>query len=118
MTRVNLRRTTPVAVVPPTHYATLGVSPGSNSEVLHAAYLELALQLHPDKGGDGERIKEINLAYGTLKNAELRKKYDAKLRLERRACKECTGRGLLRKSNSFTTVREVECELCGGAGYL
>lgn len=102
----------------PTYYALLGVPPGAAVDVIHRAYLALAVQHHPDKGGDAERFKTIALAYGVLKNAELRKRYDAALRLERRACKECDGRGLLRRSASFTTVREVTCHACTGGGYL
>ena len=121
MTRINLN-SLPTPARPaqrkPTYYAVLGVPPGATAAAIHAAYLALCRQQHPDVGGDHERFTEVTLAYGTLKNAELRKRYDAQLRLERRACKECAGRGLLRKSASFTTVREVLCKTCEGEGYL
>lgn len=119
MTRVRVAPTAPrPAPGKPTYYQTLGVPPGATVEAIHARYRELAFRLHPDRGGNAEEFKAVALAWGTLKNAELRKVYDTKLRLERRACRECGGRGLLRKQASFIAVREVECRACKGAGYL
>jgi curved DNA-binding protein CbpA len=119
MTRINIKSSAPrSALRKPTYYAVLGVPPGAALDTIHAAYLDLAFVLHPDRGGDEEKFKVVALAWGHLKNADARKRYDAQLKLERRACKECQGRGLLRKSASFTTVREVPCRACEGEGYL
>lgn len=71
--------------MPPTatknYYEILGVSPEASQEDIRKAYLKLAKQYHPDKtGGDKvaeEKLKAINEAYDTLKNAERRKEYDA-----------------------------------------
>ena len=36
-----------------------------------ANYLKQALSLHPDRGGDGEKLKEVNAAWGKLSKADL-----------------------------------------------
>lgn len=119
MTRLNLKARAVTRKLPPTHYATLGVAPGAPVEEIHTKYLALAKELHPDHndGGD-EDFKTVALAWGVLKNAELRKRYDAQLQLERRACATCKGAGLVKKSAGFTAVKTVSCKACTGAGYL
>lgn len=62
------------------YYEVLGVARDAPAEDIRKAYLKLAHKYHPDKtGGDKEaedRLKEINEAYDTLKNADKRAKYD------------------------------------------
>ncbi len=62
-------------------YELLGVSPKATQDEIRKAYLKLAKKYHPDKtGGDKaaeQKLKAINEAYDTLKNAEKRKEYDA-----------------------------------------
>lgn len=62
------------------YYDILGVSESASQDELRKAYLKLAQQYHPDKtGGDKaaeDKLKEINAAYDTLKNAKKRKEYD------------------------------------------
>lgn len=52
----------------PTPYEILGVSPGASPEEIKSAFKKLAMQHHPDRGGDTEKFKEINNAYQTLTN--------------------------------------------------
>ena len=104
---------------PTTYYALLGVAPSAEYRVIHAAYLKLAVELHPDKGGDAERFKQVALAYGVLKNEELRKKYDAALKAESVLnCKRCEGKGMITKTSGFTARRTVECAACAGTGQV
>jgi DnaJ family protein B protein 4 len=57
-------------------YQTLGVSKGAAPADLKKAYRKLALQHHPDKGGNEDKFKEINQAYDVLSDPEKREVYD------------------------------------------
>ena len=58
------------------YYTILGVSKSASNEDIKKAYRKLAHQCHPDKGGDGEKFKQINEAYQVLSNQEKRAQYD------------------------------------------
>jgi DnaJ family protein A protein 2 len=59
------------------YYKVLGINNRDVSESdIKKAYRKLALQHHPDRGGDAEKFKEIGEAYEVLSNTELRQKYD------------------------------------------
>jgi len=60
----------------PDLYKVLGVDRGSDDRTIKKAYMELARTHHPDKGGDTEKFKEIQNAYGVLSDSEKRKIYD------------------------------------------
>lgn len=60
----------------PDYYQILGVSPKATAAEIQKEYRALALQHHPDNGGDAGKFKEINRAYETLKNPEKRAAYD------------------------------------------
>ena len=47
-------------------YVTLHLLPSAPPEVVKAAYKALAVLNHPDKGGDEEKMKRLNEAYGRL----------------------------------------------------
>jgi preprotein translocase subunit Sec63 len=53
-----------------THYDTLGVSPDASDEDIKKAYRKLVMQHHPDRGGDPEKFKRIQLAYETLSSSD------------------------------------------------
>jgi len=57
-------------------YETLGVPKTATSKEIKTAYRKLAVQHHPDKGGEEHRFKEINAAYQVLMDPEKRAKYD------------------------------------------
>ena len=47
-------------------YDTLGVQQGATKDELKKAFKKLAIQHHPDKGGEAETFKEISHAYADL----------------------------------------------------
>ena len=58
-------------------YDVLGVQTNATPDEIKKRYKSLAQQYHPDKGGDTEKFKEINLAYTILIDDERRKDFDA-----------------------------------------
>jgi molecular chaperone DnaJ len=58
------------------YYQILGVAKGASQEEIKKAYYRLAHKYHPDKGGDKEKMKEINEAYQVLSDKEKRFQYD------------------------------------------
>jgi curved DNA-binding protein CbpA len=107
---------------PPTHYLLLGEPPAATVEALHAAYLILAFQIHPDRAPEDkkkefeEKFKALGLAWGVLKNKEFRKRYDAELKLLGLNCSSCNGTGLVWRSVGFTRREESRCPACRGTG--
>ncbi|WFD32803.1 hypothetical protein MSPP1_003854 [Malassezia sp. CBS 17886] len=60
-------------------YAILGVRAHADPAEIRTAYLELARQHHPDKSASvsaADRIREINLAYETLRDPALRRAWE------------------------------------------
>ena len=61
------------------HYAILGVSPGTTPEVIKTAYRKKANQYHPDKNPSPDaatRFREVQEAYEVLSDETRRKAYD------------------------------------------
>lgn len=58
------------------HYNTLGVPRDASQEDIKKAYRKLAMQHHPDKGGDITKFQEITNAYETLSDQDKRFQYD------------------------------------------
>jgi curved DNA-binding protein CbpA len=57
-------------------YHVLDLPVDATAEEIKSKYKSLAQQYHPDKGGDAEKFKEINLAYSILSDPIRRKLYD------------------------------------------
>lgn len=58
------------------YYQLLGVSKNASQEEIKKAYRSLAMKHHPDRGGDVNKFKEIQIAYDTLSNEQKRAEYD------------------------------------------
>lgn len=58
-------------------YDTLGIKPDASPQEIKKAYRRLALDAHPDKGGNDERMGLLNEAYQTLSDPERRRDFDA-----------------------------------------
>lgn len=57
-------------------YSILGVDKKATADEIKTAYRKLASKHHPDKGGDTVKFQEIQSAYDTLSNPDLRAQYD------------------------------------------
>ena len=58
------------------YYSILQVPRTASKDDIKKSYKKLALQHHPDRGGDEEKFKQISLAYETLIDDNKRKQYD------------------------------------------
>ena len=57
-------------------YEILGVNKNDGPDVIRKAYRKLAVKLHPDKGGDPEKFKEVQKAFDVLSDDRKREIYD------------------------------------------
>merc|ERR550514_617385 len=57
-------------------YEILGVEKDAQPDAIRKAYRKLAVKMHPDKGGDPEKFKEIQKAYDVLGDEKKRDIYD------------------------------------------
>ena len=62
------------------YYSILGAEEDASPGDIERLYKRLAVQRHPDRGGDEEEMKSLNEAYGVLKDKERRRVYDAERR--------------------------------------
>lgn len=58
------------------YYDLLNVPRTASKDDIKKAYKMIARKCHPDKGGDPEKFKKINEAYGVLSDDNLRSRYD------------------------------------------
>jgi curved DNA-binding protein len=58
------------------YYNILGVPRNASPDDIKKAYRKLAMQHHPDRGGDHNKFAEINSAYEVLSNSDKKSAYD------------------------------------------
>jgi curved DNA-binding protein len=58
-------------------YAILGVAKNATADEIKRAYRKLAMQHHPDRGGDQTRFQEVQQAYDVLGDESRRAQYDS-----------------------------------------
>mmetsp|Transcript_8422 Transcript_8422/g.25297 ORF Transcript_8422/g.25297 Transcript_8422/m.25297 type:complete len:410 (+) Transcript_8422:93-1322(+) len=58
------------------YYDLLGVSKTASDREIKSAYKKMAIKLHPDKGGDEEKFKEVTHAFEVLSDPQKREIYD------------------------------------------
>lgn len=61
------------------YYDILGVSQQASQQDIKLAFRKLAMEHHPDRGGDGREFQKINQAYDTLGDPDKRTRYDSEL---------------------------------------
>lgn len=59
------------------YYGVLGIDKDASQIDIERQYKREAAKHHPDRGGNEERMKSLNEAYGVLKDKSLRTLYDA-----------------------------------------
>ena len=58
-------------------YDIMGLEKNASDDQIRKTYKRMAIKLHPDKqGGSQEKFKELQMAYGILKDKEKRETYD------------------------------------------
>jgi hypothetical protein len=65
------------------YYTVLGAEHDDSRAEIERRYKRLAVEHHPDRGGDEEEMKTINEAWGVLKDEATREAYDASRRKTR-----------------------------------
>lgn len=58
------------------HYTTLGIPKDASAADIKKAFKRRASKAHPDKGGDGKEMAEVNRAYACLGDEQRRIEYD------------------------------------------
>ena len=101
---------------PATHYGTLGAAPGWDPDRLHRRYLDLAWELHPDRGGDPAAMAALTAAWSVLRDRARRAAHDEKLKLKGLLCPSCGGAGERAVVRGFRPAGAEACPACGGRG--
>lgn len=58
------------------YYEILGLNKGASDDEIKKAFRKVAIEHHPDRGGDEAKFKEANEAYEVLKDPAKRQRYD------------------------------------------
>lgn len=58
-------------------YEVLGLNSDATLDEIKKRYRQLAQELHPDRGGDGDKFSQVNLAYDILNDPIMKRSFDA-----------------------------------------
>ncbi len=58
------------------YYSTLGITRNASQEEIKKAYRKMAMQHHPDRGGDEKKFKQISEAYEILSDPQKKQMFD------------------------------------------
>lgn len=97
-------------------YDILGVGMAVSPERVRAAYMALAKEHHPDKGGDTERMAAVTEAWSILRDPAGRRAHDELLKLRNEApepCPRCGGAG---ERTVGLRGKVTTCSVCRGSG--
>jgi DnaJ-class molecular chaperone len=86
--------------------ALLGLTEPVTADEAKARFRELALLLHPDRGGDAAQFDTVRQAHDRVQAELLRPK----------RCAECRGKGRTPLTVGFNTLH-VRCVKCQGTGW-
>lgn len=64
------------------YYDILGLQRGASPQEIKTAYRKLAMEHHPDRGGDESQFQRISQAYETLSDANKRARYDDEISIQ------------------------------------
>ena len=64
------------------YYDILGVPKGASAQDIKTAYRKLAMEHHPDRGGDESHFQRISQAYDTLGDPAKRNRYDDEINIQ------------------------------------
>jgi len=64
------------------YYDILGLPRGASPQDIKTAYRKLAMEHHPDRGGDEAMFQKISQAYETLSDANRRARYDDEINIQ------------------------------------
>ena len=90
------------------YYEILGAREGESRAEIERRYKRLAAARHPDRGGTEEGMKELNEAYGVLRDAGAREAYDATRR------PAMTARVAVREAAPPPTTPGAQADAIGG----
>ncbi len=68
------------------YYELLGVARDASSASIRSGFKTATLRSHPDKGGTAESFAQVQTAYKTLSNADLRRAYDEAIGVRGAGC--------------------------------
>lgn len=88
-------------------FAALGLPETASPDEVRAMWKKLCMVHHPDRGGNAVEFDTLRRAY-KVAYAEASKP---------KACPECLGSGLSRRSYGFNSIN-LPCESCGGSGHI